>query len=258
MTWERRISFSRRFCSRIIVDFLLLLYNKQVMYESRSIVHGQWPAPVCRDVGRDGDGFLSRVAYSWVGITYLSIGFFLWAITMYSLVGYKGAGNFSDYADVAMHVMGTRSLSWLLIAFVPIMGMVFDVILKVFSNMYYPTQTQIHLEIEATLKRDRKRGLRQEQQEQQQQRVQHQPPTTTSQQQQPTLPLTSSSPPRNLQLKGRGLPVSSLDVSRISNDQDASRSMEAATRASDDQKDSSYRRSDNIDDNKDVWEQIEV
>jgi hypothetical protein len=175
----------------------------------------------------------------------LSIGFFLWAITMYSLVGYKGAGNYSDYADVAMHVMGTRSLSWLLIAFVPIMGMVFDVILKVFSNMYYPTQTQIHLEMEATLKRDRKRTLRQEQQEQQQQRVQHQPPTT-SQQQQPTLPLTSSPPPpvSDHQLKRRGL--SSLDVSRISNDQDASRSMEAASRASDDN------------DNKDVWEQIEV
>jgi hypothetical protein len=223
------------------------------MYESRSIVHGKWPAPVCRDVGRDGEGFLSRLAYSWVGITYLSIGFFLWAITMYSLVGYKGAGNFSDYADVAMHVMGTRSLSWLLILFVPIMGMVFDVILKVFSNMYYPAQTQIHLEIEALQKRDRKRALRQERQEQQQQ----QQPPPLSQQQPPTLPLTSPPPPpppppRDHELKRRGL--ASLDVSRISNDQDASRSMEAASRVS--EKDSSSRRSDN--DDKVIWEQIEV
>lgn len=119
-------------------------------------MHGKWPAPV----KRNGEGCLSRLAYTWVGVTYLSVGFFLWATTIYSLVGYKGASNFSDYVDVGMHVMGTRSLSWLLIAFVPIMGMVFDVAFKVFSNMFYPTQTQIHVEIEAKQKRERKRAAR--------------------------------------------------------------------------------------------------
>lgn len=121
------------------------------------MLHGKWPATVVRN----GEGCLSRLAYTWVGITYLSIGFFLWAITVYSLIGYQGASGFSDYVDVAMHVMGTRSLSWMLIAFVPIMGMVFDVAFKVFSNMFYPTQTQIHLEIEAKQKRERKRTARQ-------------------------------------------------------------------------------------------------
>jgi hypothetical protein len=32
---------------------------------------------------------------------------------------------------------------------IPISGMGFDLFGKVFSNMYYPTQTQIHIEIEA-------------------------------------------------------------------------------------------------------------
>jgi hypothetical protein len=40
-------------------------------------------------------------------------------------------------------------MSWLLIIFVPIAGMLFDVVGKVYSNMFYPTQTQIHLEFES-------------------------------------------------------------------------------------------------------------
>jgi hypothetical protein len=43
-------------------------------------------------------------------------------------------------------------MSWLLIIFVPIAGMVFDVVGKVYSNMFYPTQTQIHLELESKSK----------------------------------------------------------------------------------------------------------
>jgi hypothetical protein len=40
------------------------------------------------------------------------------------------------------------------------MGMVLDVVFKVFSNMYYPTQTQIHLEAEALGKKEKKRLAR--------------------------------------------------------------------------------------------------
>jgi hypothetical protein len=40
-------------------------------------------------------------------------------------------------------------MSWLLIIFVPIAGILFDVVGKVYSNMFYPTQTQIHLEAES-------------------------------------------------------------------------------------------------------------
>lgn len=55
----------------------------------------------------------------------------------------------SGFVDVTNHVLGTRSMSWMVIVFVPVFGMVFDVCLKVFSNLYYPTQTQIHMEIES-------------------------------------------------------------------------------------------------------------
>jgi hypothetical protein len=41
--------------------------------------------------------------------------------------------------------------------FVPIIAIILDVVAKVFSNMFYPTQTQIHLEIEANEKADKKR-----------------------------------------------------------------------------------------------------
>lgn len=37
----------------------------------------------------------------------------------------------------------------MLVLLVPTMGMVFDVAGKVYSNMFFPTQTQIHVEISA-------------------------------------------------------------------------------------------------------------
>lgn len=43
-------------------------------------------------------------------------------------------------------------MSWMLVVLVPFMGMVFDVAGKVFSNMFFPTQTQIHVEIFVTEK----------------------------------------------------------------------------------------------------------
>jgi hypothetical protein len=36
------------------------------------------------------------------------------------------------------------------------MGMIFDVSGKLFGNLFYPTQTQIHLEMESKAKRDRR------------------------------------------------------------------------------------------------------
>ena len=49
---------------------------------------------------------------------------------------------------VPEHVFGVRSISWLYVMFVPIAACVADVVLKVFANMYFPTQTQIHMEIQ--------------------------------------------------------------------------------------------------------------
>ena len=113
-------------------------------------MHGRWPAFTCRK--GVGEGFLSRLAYTWIGVTFLSIIFYFLFIIIYSLLGRRGPSQFSSYVGVGIYMMTTRSMSWMLIAFVPVMGMVFDISGKVFSNMFFPTQTQIHLEIESQAK----------------------------------------------------------------------------------------------------------
>jgi hypothetical protein len=128
------------------------------LYEARSLVHGKWPAFTCRK--GVGEGFMSRLAYTWIGVTYGSILFYFFGISVYQLIGRSGASGFSAFLMVVNHAFGTRSMSWLLLFFVPIFGMVFDVSFKVFSNMYYPTQTQIHLEIESKEKRIAKQQAR--------------------------------------------------------------------------------------------------
>ena len=120
------------------------------MYETRSMVHGKWPPFTCRK--NVGDGFWSRLPYTYIGVFLFSIAFYLVCISLYQLVGVQGASQFSAFTLTANHVLGTRSLSWILILFVPIIGMIFDVSGKLFSNLFYPTQTQIHLELESKSK----------------------------------------------------------------------------------------------------------
>jgi hypothetical protein len=98
--------------------------------------------------------------YTWFGVTVLSIFFYLFCISTYQLVGRKGANQFSDFTLTANQVLGKRSMSWMIMLFVPVIGMIFDVCMKVFANMYFPTQTQIHLELESKGKMEmRRRGL---------------------------------------------------------------------------------------------------
>ena len=52
--------------------------------------------------------------------------------------------------NVANHMYDMQSISWLLFFLVPIATTVFDVTGKLFSNLQYPTQTQIHMEIAST------------------------------------------------------------------------------------------------------------
>ena len=137
---------------------MIFLLAYKVLYESRSLIHGVWPAFTFRK--GSGEGLWSRLAYTWVGVTFLSIGFYFWAINNYQMMGRIFVSNLSSFVDVMNHVLCTRSLSWMLIVFVPIIGVTFDVCLKLFSNMFYPTQTQIHREIEAKeLGERRKRKL---------------------------------------------------------------------------------------------------
>jgi CBS domain containing-hemolysin-like protein len=134
-----------------LLTILFLLFWVQVLFEARSLVHGKWPAFTCRN--GVGEGALSRLAYTWISITYGSILFYVFGISVYQVLGRIRPSGFSPFLMVVNHAFGTRSISWLLLAFVPIICMIFDVTLKVFSNMFYPTQTQIHIEIESKEKR---------------------------------------------------------------------------------------------------------
>ena len=49
---------------------------------------------------------------------------------------------------VTEHVLDTRLISWVILLLVILSCISVDVFGKLFSNMYFPTQTQIHREIQ--------------------------------------------------------------------------------------------------------------
>ena len=134
---------------------LIILLAYKVLYETRSIVHGRWPSFTCSK--ERGEGWHSRLHYTWIGVIWFSIFFYLFAIFVYERIGRNGASAYSRFVDTTSHVLATRSLSWMLITFVPIMGIIFDVTGKVYANLFFPTQTQIHLEMESKLKQDKRK-----------------------------------------------------------------------------------------------------
>jgi magnesium-transporting ATPase (P-type) len=129
---------------------LIILLGYKVLYESYSLIHGWWPALfTCCLKNVKEEGFFNRFAYTWVGVIFLSYGFYWFGLYVYMLLGRAGAGAFSQFVDTPIHVFHMRSTTWMLLMLVPTMGMVFDVAGKVYSNMFFPTQTQIHVEIAA-------------------------------------------------------------------------------------------------------------
>jgi len=133
----------------MILNWTLAL---KVLLESGSIIHGVWPAFTCRKNVREG--FWNRVAYTWHGVIFLSIGFNFFFVYIYQLIGRSGPSSNSitltmaEFVMLTHHMLNTRSITWLVIFIVTILAIVVDVVLKVYSNMFYPTQTQIHREIQ--------------------------------------------------------------------------------------------------------------
>lgn len=145
----------------MVLNWMLAL---KVLLESGSIIHGNEPAITCRKTPSEG-GFWSRVAYTWHGIIFLSIGFNFFFLYVYEQLGkISGAGSiFAPFVGVTSHTFHTRSMVWIVITLATVAATVADLILKVFSNMFYPTQTQIHKEISVLktrrrLKRQNKRN----------------------------------------------------------------------------------------------------
>ena len=87
------------------------------------------------------------MGYTWVGVTWGSVLFYIWFLYMYELIGRKGVSEFFGFIYVTNHLLNMRSITWMLSILAPAMACILDVSGKVIGNMYYPTQTQIHAEI---------------------------------------------------------------------------------------------------------------
>ena len=64
---------------------------------------------------------------------------------------------------VATHMFNKRAVTWLLILIVPIIACGVDVAFKLFSNMFFPSQTQIHIEIQAQERANNKNVIEEKQ-----------------------------------------------------------------------------------------------
>jgi len=150
----------------VIFTSMIILLAYKVLYEHRSIINGRWPALIgCFKKG--DEGFWSRVPYTWYGVTYGSIIFYIFFLFIYQRIAKNGPGEYFAIIGVPPHIFTTRSLNYISMLFVPIFGMAFDLSGKVFSNMFYPTQTQIHVELEAknfsTKRKEKRNGAGQQQ-----------------------------------------------------------------------------------------------
>ena len=117
------------------------------MLESSAIINGKLIAFTCR---KEGDGFWSRVGYTWVGFVWLSILFNFFFLYTYQLIGRDtGASSFSPFTLVTFHMFHTRAITWMIVFIAPITATLADLAMKVYANMFFPTQSQIHKESQA-------------------------------------------------------------------------------------------------------------
>jgi len=132
-----------------IYSQLIYVVTFKALLETRSIINGELFTFTCRK-GK-GEGWPNRMGYTWVGLTWFSIFFYIWFLYMYQYIGRDGAqvGTFFPMVYVTEHLLNMRSMTWMVSILVPTIAMILDVTGKVYSNMFYPTQTQIHSEIAA-------------------------------------------------------------------------------------------------------------
>ena len=126
----------------------------KALIETRSIIVGKIPPCVkCvrnKETLDKHEGYFSRMSYTFVGISVGSIIFYLWFLYTYEAVAVNVTDpTITPFVGVATHTLNTRSITWMIIFLAPVTALMIDVALKLFSNMYYPSQTQIHMEIAA-------------------------------------------------------------------------------------------------------------
>mmetsp|Transcript_23007 Transcript_23007/g.49788 ORF Transcript_23007/g.49788 Transcript_23007/m.49788 type:complete len:1706 (-) Transcript_23007:99-5216(-) len=132
-----------------IYSQLIYVVTFKALFETRSLIHGEFPTFTCKR-GK-GEGWLNRIGYTWVGVTWFSILFYYFFLFTYQLIGRRGpkTATFFQFVFVTEHVMNMRSITWMVSMLAPTICVIFDVTGKVMGNMFFPTQTQIHTEIAA-------------------------------------------------------------------------------------------------------------
>ena len=142
-----------------LVVFTVLVFHLmfKALYESKSIILGKFPA--CMGCLRNrktengsmytkDDRYFSRLNYTFLGISVGSIFFYIAFLYIYQAIAIDADDpSFTPFVGVTTHTLNTRSITWVLVFMVPVATMSVDVAAKMFGNMYYPHQTQIHMEI---------------------------------------------------------------------------------------------------------------
>jgi len=65
------------------ISSLRFCFYEKVLFESKSLINGRWPAITCQKDATDG--FWSRLPYTWYGLTYGSIFFYLIFLWIYEV-----------------------------------------------------------------------------------------------------------------------------------------------------------------------------
>lgn len=139
-----------------LVIFTVLIFHLmyKALFETKSIILGKFP-PCTRCLSDQGycnrstnDDYFSRMSYTFFAISVGSIFFYISFLYIYQAIAIGVEDpSFSSFVGVTTHTFNTRSMTWLLVLMVPVATMAVDVAVKMFGNMYYPHQTQIHMEV---------------------------------------------------------------------------------------------------------------
>eukprot|EP00584_Thalassiosira_punctigera_P026201 CAMPEP_0172579250 /NCGR_PEP_ID=MMETSP1067-20121228/139149_1 /TAXON_ID=265564 ORGANISM="Thalassiosira punctigera, Strain Tpunct2005C2" /NCGR_SAMPLE_ID=MMETSP1067 /ASSEMBLY_ACC=CAM_ASM_000444 /LENGTH=1732 /DNA_ID=CAMNT_0013371961 /DNA_START=42 /DNA_END=5240 /DNA_ORIENTATION=- len=126
---------------------LIYVIAIKALFETRSLIYGEFPTFTC--TRGKGEGWGSRMGYTWVGVVWFCFIFYFFFLYIYQMIGWLGpqTGSFFPFVGLTSHLMNMRSITWMVSILVPTIATILDVSGKVFGNMYFPTQGQIHAEI---------------------------------------------------------------------------------------------------------------
>merc|ERR1711862_894793 len=134
----------------IIYTIILITLGYKAIFESRAIINGE--CPPCSSCSKNAmvneGGLGNRLPWTWLGVIVFSWFFWVFAVYIYSFIvkfqPFQTWLSMDLFLDVANHMFSMISISWFLFLLVPIATIILDVTGKLFSNLNYPTQTQIH------------------------------------------------------------------------------------------------------------------